>query len=225
MAKQQLRNALSDDGYDDDDAFDVQTPSLVPVFDPAFTASTAAVVPSIVVPFNSSVQHPHSNPIILALPAPSSSLQNNQNEIFKATSSSLQSSDLVGDMNALHFPDWKSLTASRRIAAVRRWIIHATHEYGPVERWGDDLSQEWDTVRHRDPGAVHEWLQAVKWRVKMGRSALSHLECAMEGELSSCLEEWRDLYIQSHQLASQLWAAVLGLQHRLDGALCGKALS
>jgi hypothetical protein len=209
LAKQ---HPLSEDGYDN--ACDVQTPSLVPVFDPTFAASPTAAVPSIVAPFNSFVQY--------ALPTPSSSFHNKENKIYTATSFSLPFSDFDGDMNALGFWDWKSLTASRRIAEVRRWIIHATRRYGPVEHWGEDLSQEWDTVRHRDPPIVYEWLQAVKSRVKVGHSALSYLESAMEGEMSSNIEEWRDLYIQSHQLASQLWRAVLGIQHRLDGVLSSK---
>ena len=125
-------------------------------------------------------------------------------------------------MNADYFSDWKSLTAPRQIAAVRRWIIHATREYGPVEHWGEDLSQQWNAMRYGDPTAVYEWLQGVQRRIKMGQRVLSYLECAMEGELPSGIEEWRDLYFQSHQLASQLWGAVLGIQHRLKDALSGK---
>jgi hypothetical protein len=41
----------------------------------------------------------------------------------------------------------------------------------------------------------------------------------MEGELAG-VEEWRDLYVQSHQLACQLWGAMFSIQYRLDFVWC-----
>jgi hypothetical protein len=85
-----------------------------------------------------------------------------------------------------------------------------------VERWGEDLSEEWSAMKHGDAPAVHHWVARAMQKVKMGQSALNYLERAMEGELSPGVEEWHDLYAQSHQLACQLWGGVLGIQHRLD---------
>jgi hypothetical protein len=181
---------------------------------------TAAYSEPIVTPFIERVLH--SQPDIIT-PAPSTLSnphQNNEDDTYQ-TLSSFPSSDFA---SVLGLPEGKALTASRCIAAVRRWIIYAAREFGPVERWGEDLSLEWDTVRQREPPAVHGWLQGVKRRIKMGRSALSYLECAMEGELSSGIEDWRDLYIQSHQLAAQLWGGTLGIEHRLEEALSGKVI-
>jgi hypothetical protein len=134
-------------------------------------------------------------------------------------SSSIEFLDIAGDSQAVDFRDWQSWIASRRIAAVRRWIIFAAYKYGPVDRWGEDFSQEWGTMKHRDMSTVYRWLDSVKQRVRTGRTALNYLERAMEGELSTSVEEWRDLYVQSHELAGQLWGAILGVQVRLDRVL------
>jgi hypothetical protein len=57
----------------------------------------------------------------------------------------------------------------------------------------------------------------------MGRRALSYLEQAMEGELLGSVDEWRDLYAQSQQLACQLWTAVLSIQYKLNSVTLGLA--
>jgi hypothetical protein len=219
LAKQQLWAPSQDDGYYD---FDDNIPSLVPVFDPAFTATPPAVITPAITPIDMAREHSSSDIMTPVAPMHFNSLRDNVDDIYTAISPSPEAPKIHENIDTLGIHDWKSLTAPRRIAAVRRWIIHATHEYGPVECWGEDLSQKWSATKHRDPPAVYEWLQEAKRRIKMGQSALSYLECAMEGELSPCIEEWRDLYFQSHQLASSLWGAVLGIQHRLDTALSEK---
>ena len=113
-----------------------------------------------------------------------------------------------------------SWSAPWHIAAIRHWIIHAAHKYGPVEHWVDDFSEQWSGLRLADAPAVDGWLHGVRQRIKMGRSALSYLEQAMEGELAG-VEEWRDLYVQSHQLACQLWGVVFSIQYRLDFVVSG----
>jgi len=220
LAKQQFWTPSPDDGYDD---FDDNVPSLVPIFDPAFATTPAPVITSTITPIDTACEHGSSSIITPIAPMPSNPLRNNADDIHKAISSSPEAPEIRGDIGTLGIHDWESLSAPRRVAAVRRWIIQVTHEYGPVEQWGEDFSQMWSAAKHRDPPAVCEWLQEAKRRIKMGRSALSYLECVMEGELSPCVEEWRDLYFQSHQLASLLWRAVLGLQHRLDTAFSEQA--
>jgi hypothetical protein len=123
------------------------------------------------------------------------------------------------DLDRPDFRDWKSWSAPRCIAAVRRWIVHAVHMHGPMEHWGRDFSEQRRWLRDGDGRAVRGWLDGVKQRMKMRRSALSYLERAMEGELPASVEEWRDLYAQSHQLACQLWTAILGIQYSLDFVL------
>jgi hypothetical protein len=128
---------------------------------------------------------------------------------------------IEGHLEAVEFREWRLWTAPRRIAAIRRWIIHAASKYGPVEHWGDSFGLEWHALKDGDVLAVRGWLEGAKRRIKLGRSALNYLERAMEGELSASSEEWRDLYAQSHQLVCQLWTAVLGVQYRLDCAVSG----
>jgi hypothetical protein len=214
LAKQNLWIPSHDDGYNFSDD---HPPSLVPVFDPAFTVTPATVIPPTITPINMAREHGIMTPVA---PTFSNPLRNDADDIYQATRPPLEAPEIYGDID---IQGWKSLTAPRRIAAVRRWIILAARKYGPVEGWGDDLSQKWSATKYRDPSAAHGWLEEAKRRIKMGRSALSYLECAMEGEGSLCIEEWRDLYLQSHQLASELWGAVHGIQYGLGSVLSEKA--
>jgi hypothetical protein len=211
LAKQQLWVPTNEDGYIDHDTL---TPSLVPVFDPAFVKATIVSPPSPALPHHASQIPP---PALIPL-APTTPLRNdNETNSFEDRGTlSLEFPEIDDDLESVDFRDWTSWNAPRRIAAVRRWIIHAAHKYGPMERWGEDLSEEWSSMKYGDAPTVRRWLARATRRVKMGRSVLNYLERAMEGELSPGVEEWRDLYAQSHQLACQLWGGVLGIQYRLD---------
>lgn len=229
-------NTKSDDEYENDAGFEYQTPSLLPVFDSAFTA--AANVPTIdtsltpaasvspvdtaftvtaspIAIIDPTLEHvaarTTSYPLTHIDPLDSNTVLHNDPVPFL-----IKLPDIRRDLEAVDFGGWQSWVASRRIAAVRRWIIYAVYEYGPVDRWGEDFSQEWRTMRHKDGPTVYRWLDSAKQRVKVGRIALSYLERAMEGDLSASVEEWRDLYVQSHDLAGQLWGGVVGVQSRLD---------
>lgn len=127
--------------------------------------------------------------------------------------------DIPGDLKAIDFTAWGSWSAPRRVAAVRRWIIYASHKYGPVDRWAEDFSQKWGIMRHKEAGALDRWLDSIRQMIRMGRCVLNYLERAMEGELPESVDAWRDLHAQSYQLAGQLWRAILGVQHRLDSAV------
>lgn len=116
----------------------------------------------------------------------------------------------------MNFVGWESWTAPRRIDAIRCWVVSSIHQYGPLENWGEAFSRDWGTMKSADELVVERWLDMMKGRIRMGRRALTYLEHAMDGELSTSIEEWRDLYTQSQQLARQLWGAVLGVQHRMD---------
>ena len=181
LAKQLLWTPTADDEYD---GHDINTPSLIPVFDSAFvstatittnyaSASTNAVIPTV-----SAWQAP------LPKPLPISPTHDDMTPHEDRTLFSIQSSDVDGCLEAADFQEWKSWSAPRRIAAIRRWVIHAAHKYGPVGCWAGDFGEQWRAMNCSDTPAVDGWLDGVKRRIKMGWSALSYLERAMEGELS-----------------------------------------
>ena len=200
MAKQDMWLPTSDDDYIVDD---VRPPSLVPIFDPAF-AETAIAIPSPVNPANTGLLH-HASQTPPPTLAPPTLTAVDFNFSDDHETHFFELPEIDEDLEPVDFREWTSWSAPRRVAAVRHWIMHAAHKYGPVERWGEHFSQEWSAVRHRDEPTVHRWLARATWRVKMGWSALNYLEHAVEGELSPSVEEWRDLYTQSHQLVCQLW--------------------
>jgi hypothetical protein len=206
----------NDDHYD---TLDDHTPSLIPVFDPAFVSTPVVATDQVNSPdtiihsppatFETGQQDPPITPPSLP-PA---------HDNMTLDEDSTSSSNELPDLDVPDFRDWKSWSAPCRIAAVRRWIVHAVHKHGPVEHWARDFSEQWRGLKDGDEPAVHGWLDGLKQRMKMGRSALSYLEQAMEGELPASVEDWRDLYAQSHQLACQLWTAILGLQYSIDFVL------
>jgi hypothetical protein len=205
-ATQQIWNPTSDDEYDIEDTSN---------FDPIPTA-TAVAYPN--TPLDLALRH-ESPPVTNSDPTPHFAHQDDA--INARQSFHVDLPDIEGDLDPVNFREWKQWSPPRRIAAIRRWVIHAIHRYGPVECWGEDLGREWNDVRKGDMLAVHYWLDGAKARVKMVRKALSYLECAMEGELSTGVQEWPDLYAQSHQLSGQLWGAILSTQSRLDCMILG----
>ena len=219
--KQQIWIPTSDDNYG---AYDLHTPSLVPVFDPDFapTASSAAAAKPVPV-------------LTVAITPPSATINTPQHVAPSTTLPTLRpphNNDMTpredctsfdSDFGATDFHDWKGWSAPRRIAAVRRWLVHAAHRYGPVEHWAEDFGDQWTTMRLGGATEIHGWVDGVKRRIKMGRRALSYLEQAMEGELLGSVDEWRDLYAQSQQLACQLWTAVLSIQYKLNSVTLGLA--
>jgi hypothetical protein len=205
----------SDDEYISVDT-DMPTPSLVPVFDHTFTPITAVSSPSLI---TATLQH-NTRPINLMPPSAS----HGYTMPCENRAQPLEFFDVDGHFDSVEFREWRLWTAPRRIAAMRRWIIHAASKYGPVEHWGEAFSLEWCEMKDGDASEVRGLLERAKRRIKLGRIALNYLEQAMEGELSANVEEWRDLYAQSHQLACQLWTAVLGVQYRLDCAVSGATI-
>jgi hypothetical protein len=160
LAKQQLWAPNGDDNYDTPD---VHTPALVPVFDPAFALNAAPIDNT---PIN----------IVADTMEQATPLTPHHNHAGNdRVSPCIQLPDIGMDLEAADFREWKSWSAPRRIAAIRRWIIHAAHKYGPVEHWADDFSEQWSGLRLADAPAVDGWLHGVRQRIKMGLSALSYL--------------------------------------------------
>ena len=214
MSKQELWMPTIDDNYG---ANDMHTPTLIPVFDQAFKSNAAATISTLAVG-GLQCAPPIASPIPADFPPSSISPPMPPSPISFLTPPplSIQLSDVGWDLEDMDFQEWKSLTASRRIAVIRRWIVHATHKYGPLEHWAWDFSDQWHSIRSGDMPTLRHWLDGAKKRIKLGRSALSYLDQAMEGDMPASVEEWRDLYAQSHQLAFQLWTAVLCTQSMLD---------
>ncbi|KIM71602.1 hypothetical protein PILCRDRAFT_16915 [Piloderma croceum F 1598] len=239
LAKQQLWMPTIDDGYDIPD--NDYTPSLVPVFDPAFvsiaTVNHAVVSSNAPPPFDpafvsvATVNHavvpsnappPSDAAIDMAQQATLTTPFTTHDDMAphkRFTFSPVLLPETVRHGEFLDFVDWESWPAPRRIAAVRHWIMHAVHKYGPVECWAEDFGEQWREMGGGDASAVQD---GMKQRIRMGQSALSYLETAMEGNSSTSAEEWRDLYAQSHQLACQLWTAVVGVQYKLDSIIVGE---
>jgi hypothetical protein len=143
----------------DEDNNDVHTPFLIPVFDPHFTA--CSFTPSDVATLTTHptpIPHKNDNDMIHLEDPPSTSVQ------FSCTDD---------EFEAAEFGEWSSWSAQRRVAAVCRWISHACHRYGPMERWVDDFVEEWSVLRQGDAPA---WLDKIKQRNKMTWKALSYLE-------------------------------------------------
>jgi hypothetical protein len=129
LAKQQLWTPSQDDRYDD---FDGNVPSLVPVFDPAFTATPPAVITPALVPIFDSAfaatpsaaitpaiapidmarEHGSSDIMTPGAPMPFNSLRNNVDNIYKAISASPEAPKIHEDIDTLGIHDWKSLTAA-----------------------------------------------------------------------------------------------------------------
>lgn len=207
---------------DDADVFFQRTPTLFPVaeIDPSFSSAPVSVyTPQ---PFDPD----ESGPNISAQPSPSAYWFTRQPElILREISPDVNHAHSLGlptiqdDLEGVDFREWKSWAANRRVAAIRRWVAHVAHQYGPTDRWAQRFDEDWARMKGGDEEAIQTWLHAVKQRVRMCWCALGYLERAMEGELPSSADDWRDLYAQALQLSKQLCAAVGGVEGRLDQAL------
>ena len=151
-ATQQIWSPTSDDEYDMQDTSN---------FDPIPTA-TAVACPDM--PLDLAHRH-ESPPVTNSDPTPHFAHQDDT--INARQSFHVDLPDIEGDLDPVNFREWKQWSPPRRIAAIRRWVIHAIHRYGPVECWGEDLGWEWNDVRKGDMLAVHYWLDSVKARIKM----------------------------------------------------------
>lgn len=112
--------------------------------------------------------------------------------------------------------DWVSLSASRRIAALRRWMLDMEWNWGAIADWPARCTREWGTMKERDSGSVTEWLNESMRKAAAGRQILAYLRLVMEGQLPTDVEIFRDLYLQSHQLTGNFFSAIIGLELALD---------
>ncbi|KIM71681.1 hypothetical protein PILCRDRAFT_820868 [Piloderma croceum F 1598] len=112
--------------------------------------------------------------------------------------------------------DWLSLSASRRIAALRRWMLDMEWNWGAIADWPARCTREWDIMKERDTGSVTEWLDESTRKATAGRQIIAYLALVMEGQLPTDVEIFRDLYLQSHQLTGDFYSAVIGLELTLD---------
>jgi len=127
--------------------------------------------------------------------------------------------------------DWASWSARHRMIFLRRWLLDLEWGWGNVDRWPAQCMDEWQSVRGQRLDIVEEWFEERQKRLVNGRLVLGYLGRVMEGQLSFDVREFRDLYMQSHQLACTLYTGVMGLEHQLHsarlelsngGCTCGK---
>lgn len=201
----------------DPDIIFQRTPTLFPVaeIDPSFDSVPASTFAPHSFDPNASAQHP-----------PSAQWLTHQPELILGESStyvndahSPASLGIHNDLEGVDFREWQSWAAYRRVAAIRRWVTHVAHRYGPTDRWAQRFDEDWARMKGGEEDALQTWLHAVKQRVRMGWCALGYLERAMEGELPSSADDWRDLCVQALQLSKQLCMAVGSIEGRLDRVL------
>jgi len=111
--------------------------------------------------------------------------------------------------------EWSSWNASRRIAALRRWLLDMEWSWGAVANWPALCAEEWVSVKEQDSSCVTAWLDGEAKKVATGRRMLGYFVRVMEGTLPTDMEVLRDIYLQGHQLSCTLHTAVIGLEQTL----------
>jgi hypothetical protein len=112
--------------------------------------------------------------------------------------------------------DWPSWSASRRLAALRRWMLDIEWSWGSTANWSAKSVQEWGTIREQEKAHVNSWLVEETKKVLEGRRMLGYLGRIMEGKLPTDEEELRDLYLQGYQLICALDSGVVALEQMLS---------
>lgn len=128
----------------------------------------------------------------------------------------LDVSHLCIDFDTELFHNWQRWTARLRIAAIRRWIMRALQNFRPIDSWADAFEDSWQVAKVGDESVVRCWLSDARGRINMACRTLGYIECILEDDPHVDVDDWSDLYVQSHQLAGQLWGAVIGIQRFLE---------
>lgn len=89
---------------------------------------------------------------------------------------------------------------------------------GALDGWTLEFMQEWPQKKQQSHSNVAAWLEINSNKVSMGRLILGYLGRVMDGRLSGDLAECRDLALQTYQLGSALYSAVIGLEVSLRWA-------
>lgn len=89
---------------------------------------------------------------------------------------------------------------------------------GALDRWTSQFMEEWVQMKQRPSSAIIAWFEVSESKVATCRLMLGYLSRVMDDQVLGGLEEWRDLSLQSHQLGTMLYHAVVGLEVSLRWA-------
>lgn len=97
--------------------------------------------------------------------------------------------------------------------------MYAEQKYGSsLDHWPQRLDESVERD-HDNITALLDTLMKTRNQIANTRQAIVYLGRVMEGKLPADDDVLRDLYIQTHQMASVLHSASGGLQYRLDCAI------
>jgi hypothetical protein len=131
--------------------------------------------------------------------------------------------------------EWGVWSATRRIAALRRWMLDMEWNWGSIGSWSSKCAEKWATIKENDIDYALQWLEEEARKVTAGRRMMGYLGRIMEGQLPTDAETVRDLYVQGHQMTLLFDGVVIGLdstlailksevqQHSRRKCGCGKA--
>jgi hypothetical protein len=92
-------------------------------------------------------------------------------------------------------------------------------KWGTIDCWGSEFMINWNRIKVKGVDEVMGWFDQMMQRICLGRRVQGWLGRVMDGEMPVDIEEWRDLWVQAHQLMSIFNTGFLSLQHRLDLAV------
>lgn len=98
------------------------------------------------------------------------------------------------------------------MARLRQWIEDVEWTHGKLHLWNIEFADEYTKLLQPPTPVSSGWLELSAAKARIGRSVLAYLGRVMDGEISDDINEWRDLSLQVHQLASLLHQAVVGLE-------------
>lgn len=84
-----------------------------------------------------------------------------------------------------------------------------------MDSWPALLAEKSVSLRKQGAGAASAWLDEEQVKVSTGRLLLGYVGRVMEGEMTTDMDEWRDLFAQTYQLMYLLAPAVVGLERGL----------
>lgn len=117
------------------------------------------------------------------------------------------------------FGQWSTWSCRQRLTNLHLWRRYAEHRYGALHRWEGAFWDDWSRINTNWSNSQGlECFRLAGKRLVGGRLAISYAFRIMEGDLPDSISDVRDIYLQSVQFLGDLFAAVSGLQARLDVA-------
>lgn len=108
--------------------------------------------------------------------------------------------------------DWHEWSARRRMVGIRRWIRDVEWTYGMLQLWDSQFADGWANRSRQPVEDLSSWLAFNEGKARIGRLVLGYLARVMDGQISGDVNDWRDLTLQTQELAASLHQAVAGLE-------------